>query len=454
MPTLANVQGSSLVPNLDQALEIAFGAISRKRARDEAEVVKQEQIERQANIDRQINVLTSGSQDPQEEEAALLRLGAIDPALANVTRATIESGNQQELEALRQTAEQGARDSVFVSTQPDFASKQAAIGQLASQAAVRGEPLDRFIQLQNMSEPELDLELQRMQIAAQDIGTLLKPVEAIKPTTASGKARQDLDAGLITQAEFDAIKATPPEFQTEVGKLLGDRQLAVSMGEGSGPAVAAIDATLQSLINGKPVTPKFETFTDVDGNVFDVDINSPDGAQLAAETVEAGGRAGGTSDPKITAAERKAAGFAVRLDSSSLILNELQEEFSGFGAGVGEFLPNFAKSADRQRFDQASRNFINAVLRNESGAAIAPSEFVSAEKQYIPQPGDSAAVLEQKKANRDLVASSFRAASGGALAPTVIPTAPALSAPQEGATATNPTTGAVLVFRNGQWQTP
>lgn len=246
MPTLANVQGSSLVPNLDQALEIALGAISRKRARDEAEVVKQEELERQEEIDRQINILTSGSQDPQAEEAALLRLGAIDPALANATRATIQRGDEQEIDALRQTAEQGARDSVLVSSQPDFASKQAAIGQLASQAAVRGEPLDRFIQLQNMSEPELDLELQRMQIAAQDIDTLLKPVEAIKPTTATGKARQDLNAGLITQAEFDAITSTPLEFQTDVGKLIADRQLAVDLFKEGSEQVKAIDAAIES----------------------------------------------------------------------------------------------------------------------------------------------------------------------------------------------------------------
>jgi hypothetical protein len=33
-----------------------------------------------------------------------------------------------------------------------------------------------------------------------------------------------------------------------------------------------------------------------------------------------------------------------------------------------------------QQQEQAERNFINAVLRKESGAAIAPSEFMSAQK--------------------------------------------------------------------------
>jgi len=38
------------------------------------------------------------------------------------------------------------------------------------------------------------------------------------------------------------------------------------------------------------------------------------------------------------------------------------------------------------------------VLRKESGAAIAASEFDNAEKQYFPQPGDSDQVISQKRA--------------------------------------------------------
>jgi hypothetical protein len=61
------------------------------------------------------------------------------------------------------------------------------------------------------------------------------------------------------------------------------------------------------------------------------------------------------------------------------------------------------KSETVKRQEQAEQNFINAVLRRESGAAIAPSEYVNAAKQYFPQPGDTKAVLEQKRLNRLLV---------------------------------------------------
>lgn len=75
-------------------------------------------------------------------------------------------------------------------------------------------------------------------------------------------------------------------------------------------------------------------------------------------------------------------------------------------------LGNYAQSADYQRYDQAKRDFINAVLRRESGAVIAESEFANAERQYFPQPGDSKEVLDQKQANRIEAIKGIGAAGG------------------------------------------
>lgn len=77
-----------------------------------------------------------------------------------------------------------------------------------------------------------------------------------------------------------------------------------------------------------------------------------------------------------------------------------------------EYLPNRLKGEDRQKFEQSQRDFINAALRKESGAAISPSEFQNAQKQYFPQAGDSEDVLRQKKANRALVIAEFKRLGG------------------------------------------
>jgi len=123
---------------------------------------------------------------------------------------------------------------------------------------------------------------------------------------------------------------------------------------------------------------------------------------------------GGPKDEKITSSQRLAAGFALRVKQADVIIDEVGAQFTGIGSGAAEFLPQRIKSEDRQLFEQAQRNFTNAVLRRESGAAIAPSEFDSAEIQYFPRPGDGPKVIQQKKQNRQTVINSLELEAGPA----------------------------------------
>jgi len=75
---------------------------------------------------------------------------------------------------------------------------------------------------------------------------------------------------------------------------------------------------------------------------------------------------------------------------------------------------NYLISSDYQKFDQAKRDFLNAVLRQESGATITPSEFANGEKQYFPQPGDGPDVIAQKRANRRLAIEKIQENAGPA----------------------------------------
>ena len=130
-----------------------------------------------------------------------------------------------------------------------------------------------------------------------------------------------------------------------------------------------------------------------------------------------GGSVGGGGDASVTPtisqvtgkplndSERTAIGYANRLTEADVIIDQLGSKFTGFSSYFGQLLPNALKSAERQQFEQAKRNFVNAVLRRESGAVISKEEFANAEQQYFPQPGDTPEVLTQKDANR---ASSIR----------------------------------------------
>ncbi len=120
----------------------------------------------------------------------------------------------------------------------------------------------------------------------------------------------------------------------------------------------------------------------------------------------------------------KAATFAQRLEDSAKVMEEL--EAGGFDRGSLENqaiskLPDFirgpiAGSVDPRltQQEQAERNFVNAVLRRESGSAIESSEFTSAEQQYFVRPGDSPETKAQKLRNREVALAGLRAEAGKA----------------------------------------
>lgn len=121
----------------------------------------------------------------------------------------------------------------------------------------------------------------------------------------------------------------------------------------------------------------------------------------------------------------KSTGFGMRAAESSRIIEEVgqggkvkpslikraADSVPLVGDGLGMAANRFA-SPEQQQVEQAERDFINAVLRQESGAVIADTEFANARKQYFPQPGDSAEVIEQKRANREAAINGFRISAG------------------------------------------
>lgn len=122
--------------------------------------------------------------------------------------------------------------------------------------------------------------------------------------------------------------------------------------------------------------------------------------------------------PPMTEGQANAAGFASRIASALPSLQRLSPPRSAI---VAEGLPlglGASQLTDKdQQFFQAERNFITAILRRESGAAISPSEFESARRQYIPQPGDGPETLKQKARERSLALENMRRSAGPAYEP-------------------------------------
>jgi hypothetical protein len=67
-----------------------------------------------------------------------------------------------------------------------------------------------------------------------------------------------------------------------------------------------------------------------------------------------------------------------------------------------------------QQYHVAAQNWVAAQLRNESGAAINPSEYADALLQYFPVVGDDAATIKQKQALREEATKGMINSAGGA----------------------------------------
>ena len=78
---------------------------------------------------------------------------------------------------------------------------------------------------------------------------------------------------------------------------------------------------------------------------------------------------------------------------------------------------NWTQSGGQQLTEQAQADFINAILRRESGAVISDQEFSRAQEQYFPEVGDSADRLRQKAANRKTAIAGLKSEFGEAMTP-------------------------------------
>jgi len=161
---------------------------------------------------------------------------------------------------------------------------------------------------------------------------------------------------------------------------------------------------------------------------------------VARPVLDASGIPLGAKEKAPTEFQGKSATYGARAEQADKIISDLDGKYSPAAVnskqaagdvwvvgGALEAGANALLSKDAQKAEQAQRDFLNAVLRQESGAAIGATEFDNGKKQYFPQPGDSKDVLAQKSANRKLAIQGFKNNAGRA----------AFSAPQN-ETATKP----------------
>ena len=120
------------------------------------------------------------------------------------------------------------------------------------------------------------------------------------------------------------------------------------------------------------------------------------GAQLIASELKQGSN-------KMTEAQSKAYQYFAELYETNKTIARL--EASGFNPTNNtwdRFAPNFFKSNEGQQYYSSMNKWIEAILRDRSGAAIQQPEYGNARSQYFPSYGDSAANIAIKKELRNV----------------------------------------------------
>jgi len=124
-----------------------------------------------------------------------------------------------------------------------------------------------------------------------------------------------------------------------------------------------------------------------------------------------------------TESQANAFTYYSRMEESDKIIRDLNGKYDPYKINIktsgktalipgGQDVANYFLSENDQKVEQAQRNFINAVLRRESGAVISPDEFSNANTQYFDQPNDKPGVLKQKAANRKTAIEGIKRAAG------------------------------------------
>lgn len=142
----------------------------------------------------------------------------------------------------------------------------------------------------------------------------------------------------------------------------------------------------------------------------------PDG-QLRVVQGPGAGSGGAGLGMKLTEQQAKDLTYWQRATGISDKLDQLGNALADFGdaaKGSVPFVGNAMVSAEYQQARQAGEEWLSAVLRKDTGAAITSQEMEIYGRTYLPQPGDGPEVLAQKQVARKRAEEGMRLGLGTA----------------------------------------
>lgn len=195
-----------------------------------------------------------------------------------------------------------------------------------------------------------------------------------------------------------ALDAKKPDDQKLFRTYQHDEKISGLMAEAGLEAFKLSDELIPD-----PVSGGYTNMAEVTGMINDMTRKQKDDAGIKKAMAQ----------KPLTESQAKDYIFSGRLKLMEQTIEKL--EASGFRPEsipqdlMMSWLPEMAKTDDQKQYIAARANWIAAVLRRESGAAIAESEYKGGFEQYFPLVNDSPTVIANKRNARRQVEQDMRA---------------------------------------------
>lgn len=251
--------------------------------------------------------------------------------------------------------------------------------------------------------------------------------KTIDDTAAAIKAAQDKRQKIQDQVDSIAVEAAKngasPDVIAKIGQTGSLNDALATAGdwiqEGTGDMADYLNYKRSASALGQSVQDYNTWLKAKEANEDRREANKAYSSAYAAASgrLAAEAKTGGTGSFKaLTESQGKDLTYAQRADNAKAILDKLEPTITAMNPATyaaqvaaegSSFLNQYVDPSVRQ-YRQAQRDYLTAVLRRESGAQIAPTEFATGELQYFGRPGDDPDTLTNKEQTRDTAVNSFK----------------------------------------------
>lgn len=340
-----------------------------------------------SNVDAQLDFMMSELQGPEAAAAqAILSAPDTGSAAAAIVNKFLRPAEEHRARRVAQYTGGGSPSPLQVAQAPDMAallglasdpwandSQRAIVESLMGQQMEQADP--RYQQQMAMG----DLEMQRAQI---ELEQLLNP-------TPERQALLNAGDGRVYDPNTGEWIVAPNGGKVEAPELAELYDEATGM-----PYKATWDPATGAYVRVGGVKAPSGTSLSVDPATGQVSFTQGAGMKPLTE-----------GQSKDTVYATRAEGALPIIDSLGNNLTDLRTSVTGQTPVVG----NFTKSPEYQQAEQAGTEFLQAILRKDTGAAITPDETAEYGKVYLPRPGDSPPLLEQKRISRQRALEAIKA---------------------------------------------